>query len=59
MKTKLLATVNNLPLYPLDKYTVARYDCGELWFYGTYTTENEAFRVSTQLGNGIVLERWE
>lgn len=57
MKSRLLAIVNNLPTYPLDKYIVARLDCGELWFYGTYTTEYEALSVRTELDSAIVLER--
>lgn len=53
------ATIKNLPNYPLKKWIVARYDLenNELWFYGTWDNHEEAIRVATEIGNGIVIER--
>lgn len=48
--------VNNLPSYPLERYTVFRLvECG-LWFYGTYETEDRADEVARELGNALVVE---
>lgn len=58
MEEKLTAglKVNNLPSYPLERYTVFRlFECG-LWFYGTYETEDRADEVARELGNALVVE---
>ena len=36
-----------------DEYT------SELWYYGTFDTEERAYEVARELDNGIVLERAE
>lgn len=53
---KLFAVVQNLPNYPLEKYTVVRPSGNDLWFYGTYESGCKALSVATELGNGIILE---
>lgn len=50
------AEIQNRPDYPLSKYVVARAVCGELWFWGSWNDENEAYRVAKQFDNGCVLE---
>lgn len=48
--------VNNLPDYPLRRFTVFRLvECG-LWFYGTWDDEDTAHEVAKELGNGLVVE---
>ena len=49
--------VKNLPNYPLKHWIVARYDSDALWFYGTWDDHDEAIRVATELGDGIVVEK--
>ena len=53
---KAKAIIKNRPEYPLRKYVVAKAICGELWFWGTWDDENEAYRVAKQFDNGCVLE---
>lgn len=57
MKNKKIKTnldINNLPDYPLRKFTVFRLvDC-DLWFYGTYDNEHIATMVAEQLSNAFI-----
>ena len=57
----LIATVRNLPKHPLNKWIVVRYVDGELWYYGTWHTDERirADKVAKELGNGLVLEHLE
>ena len=50
-------TVNilNLPKTPREGYVVARVDDTELWYYGTYETQERAVEVAKYLGNGIIV----
>lgn len=50
-------TVNilNLPKEPKEGYVVARVVDTELWYYGTYETEERAREVALELGNGIIV----
>lgn len=46
--------INNLPDYAIRyRYIVARYDCGELWFWGAYDDEDEAREAAVEQ-EGIV-----
>lgn len=49
------AIVNNVPDDP-QRYIVAKAVCGELWYWGSWKDENEAYRVAKQFDNGCVLE---
>jgi hypothetical protein len=55
---KIIATVkiNNLPDYDDAGFMVVRQDDGELWYYGTYETEERAKEVAIEIGNGAVIE---
>lgn len=58
MKSKLKSNleVNNLPDYPLQKFTVFKLvNCG-LWFWGTWDDEQMAKDVAQELGNAVVVE---
>ena len=37
-------------------FIVARADGVDLWYYGTYETQDRANEVAEKLGNGIVME---
>lgn len=39
-----------------NQFIVARLVDGELWYYGTYETEEEANKVRSEFENGIVLK---
>ncbi len=58
-KQYLQAKVNNLPK-EVEKYVVARIDddSRELWYWGTWTEEDDAVRAAKKL-EGIVLERMD
>lgn len=47
----LKAKVINVPHYRMNKYVVARLCRGELWFYGSYVTEESAKACVNQLGD--------
>lgn len=55
-----LAWINNLPREDLYGFMVARLchseSKPELWYYGTYESEERANEVAMELGNGVVLE---
>ena len=56
MQLKIM--VNNVPKESeLKRYIVARVCDAELWYYGTYGTQNIAKDVSDFLGNAIVIDR--
>lgn len=56
MKGKyMIAFVNNIPNYPLNKYVVARYEGGKLWFWGSYETKDRAEEVADEVIDGLVL----
>lgn len=54
----LYAKVKNTPKDVKNGWMVARRDdyTAELWYYGTYETEERAENVALELENGIVLE---
>lgn len=39
------------------RYIVARLSNGELWYWGCYEDETEAFEVADSFENGLVVER--
>ena len=51
--------IHNLPQTARPGYMVVRRDeyTADLWYYGTFETEERAFEVAQELDNGIVLER--
>ena len=53
------AKINNLFGDPEFPYIVARRDeqTAELWWYGSYETEERAYDVAVKIGDGIVLKR--
>jgi len=50
------AMVYNLPKELRPGFVVARQDCGNLWYYGTYDDYRRALEVACDLENGVVLE---
>ena len=58
---RIEAHVNNMPDFegeePGKYFLVARVDekTKELWYYGNYPTEERAYEVAQEIGNGIVL----
>ena len=40
-----------------DKYIVARFVMGELWFWGSWDDKDAAHRVAETFENAIVIER--
>lgn len=50
--------VFNAPMVIEDRFVVARRDdkTAELWYWGQYDDEQEAYRVARKLGNGVVIE---
>lgn len=50
--------VFNTPMVIEDRFIVARRDdeTAELWYWGQYDDEQEAYRVARKLGNGVVIE---
>lgn len=48
--------VKNLPQYIDEGFMVARQDSGEVWYYGTYDTEEQAKEVAIEIGNGLYFE---
>ena len=48
--------VRNLPEQIESGWMVCRPNMGRLWYYGIYDTEDRAFEVSVELGNGVILE---
>jgi len=57
----LKANVENTPKDVKSQYVVARRDdyTAELWYYGEYDDEQQAYDVAIELDNGVVLERVE
>jgi len=53
MKAKV--EVMNVPKLT-DRYIVARFVMGELWYWGSWETKDAAVRVAKQFENGLVLE---
>ena len=51
---EFIVKVNNLPNYKLQKYIVARISNGELWFWGTWETEDQAKKIAEEM-DGIVV----
>lgn len=59
MKKRIVVTnitINNLPDYPLRRYTVCRICDNAIWFYGTYDKEDIADTVTKHLDNAFVIE---
>ena len=57
--TKIMnAVVKNTPSDVKSGYVVARRDdyTAELWYYGNYDTEKQAYDVALELDNGVVVE---
>lgn len=54
----MIAKVKNTPKDVKTGWVVARRDdyTAELWYYGTYETEERATNIALELENGIVLE---
>ena len=50
--------VFNTPMVIEDRFVVARRDdkTAELWYWGQYDDEQEAYRVAKELDNGVVIE---
>ena len=40
-----------------EQYIVARLSNGELWFWGSYEDESEAYEVADEFENGLVVMR--
>lgn len=57
MGKQCLAEVNNLP-DEIEKYIVARVCDGEMWFWGTYGSENRAKKAANDI-DGVILERMD
>ena len=53
----VIASVKNAPAVIKSGFVVARQFDGDLWYYGTYETEERAYDVAQELGNGVVLYR--
>jgi len=53
-----VAKIKNTPKVVKSGWVVARRDdfTAELWYYGTYDTEERAYEVAQELDNGVVLE---
>lgn len=51
-----MVDIQNLPHNLENGYVVARQVDGELWYYGTYETEERANEVATMLGNGLYIK---
>lgn len=49
-------TIYNVPR-TAERYIVARYSNGELWYWGSYEDESEAIEVADEFENGLVVER--
>lgn len=47
--------INNLPSN-YWRYVVARKVDGELWFWGSWASESEAYRVASTFENGEVID---
>ena len=58
MSRTFSAKVKNTPKDVKSGWVVARRDdfTAELWYYGTYKTEQRAYDVAQELDNGVVLE---
>lgn len=54
MKRMFSIEVNNVPA-DCEKYVVARLVNGKLWYWGSWTDENEAERAAERLENGTVV----
>ena len=57
--TKIMnAVVKNTPSDVKSGYVVARRDdyTAELWYYGKYDTEKQAYDIALELENGVVVE---
>lgn len=52
---KKSVSVMNIPIEPINGYTVANAVDGVLWYYGTYKTLERAYEVARSLGAGVVL----
>ena len=51
------AKINNMPESKKHGYMVVRRDAdSSLWYYGTYSSDEKAYEVAVETGNGIVLE---
>lgn len=48
--------VNNLPDAKKAGFMVVRQGARELWYYGTYETEDKAKEVALEIGNGLYFE---
>lgn len=58
MSKTFRAKIKNTPTDVKSGWVVARRDdfTAELWYYGTYKTEERAYDVAQELDNGVVLE---
>ena len=50
------ANVLNLPVLIREGFMIARQDNGELWYYGTSRSEEDAHLIAKSIGNGVVLK---
>ena len=55
-KLKANVFIKNLPKEKLVGFIVARQHRGRLWFYGNYESEDRAYEIADEIGNGVVLE---
>ena len=55
-KINAIVKVNNLPEVEEIGFMVVRQDDGELWYYGTFDTEERAKEVAIEIGNGLYIE---
>lgn len=57
MKKHMKVLINNIDSKHLEKYVVARFDesSHQLWFYGSYKTEERANEVLRELWNGLIV----
>ena len=57
IKAQAYVRIKNAPERFHGLYVVARRDWNaDLWYYGSYDTEDRAREVSKELGNGVILE---
>lgn len=48
--------VMNMPREKQVGFIVARQHRGRLWFYGNYESEDRAYEIADEIGNGVVVE---
>ena len=55
--TTVKVDIKNSPSEYAENFIVVRFVDNELWYYGTYHTEERAQLVAEEIENGIVLIR--